>query len=184
MSWLKKLRTAPGMRPLASVSWASRAMLSATSRDRPCTTSSSCMRLARSCIQAEVPLHTSSSTAKTRDRRWVSVRRSFMSGALPRLGELVSAPPDGEDARGLGRVGLDLGAQAVDVGVDGVLVAFVLVAPDGVEQVHAREHLAGLARKEVQQVELARGQVQPGTMQPGIARHGVHGDRKSTRLNS
>src|SRR5256885_8520118 len=49
------------------------------------------MRLARSCIQAEVPLHTSSSTAKTRDRRWVSVRRSFMSGALPRLGELVSA---------------------------------------------------------------------------------------------
>ncbi len=70
---------------------------------------------------------------------------------------------------GLRRVGLDLGAQAVDVGIDGVFVALVAVAPHGVEQVHAREHLARLAREEVQQVEFPWGQLQALALQGGIA---------------
>ncbi|MOA53378.1 hypothetical protein D3C78_1768320 [compost metagenome] len=51
------------------------------------------------------------------------------------------------------------------MGIDRVFVAFVAVAPHRVEQVHAREHLARLAGKEIQQVELTWRQVQAFAVQ-------------------
>jgi hypothetical protein len=75
----------------------------------------------------------------------------------------------------LRRVGLDLGAQAVDVGVDRVLVAFVAVAPHGIEQVHARKHLAGLAGEEVEQVEFSRREVQAPTVEGHFAGDRIDG---------
>ena len=77
ISWLNRLRRASGFRPLASINWVSRAMCCARSRDKPCTTSSSCIWLARTCIHTEVPLQISRSRANTSDRRWLRV--SFMS---------------------------------------------------------------------------------------------------------
>ena len=92
-----------------------------------------------------------------------------------RGGELVAAPPDGEDAARLGRVVLDLGAQPVDVRVDGVLVTLVLVAPDLIQQVQPRIDLVGMAGEEMQQVELARRQVQRAPVQERGARHRIDG---------
>src|SRR5690606_34673837 len=85
-------------------------------------------------------------------RRTQSPVVASASLSAPGLRKLVPTAPDREDAYRLRRIGLDLGAQPVDVGVDRVLIAFVLVAPHGIEQVHARKHLAGLAGKEVQQI--------------------------------
>ncbi|CAI9009246.1 hypothetical protein EMIT0158MI4_80024 [Burkholderia ambifaria] len=45
------------------------------------------------------------------------------------------------------------------MGVHRVFVAFVLVAPHRVQQVHPREHLARMPREEIQQVEFARREV-------------------------
>ena len=80
--------------------------------------------------------------------------------ASPAWRRTCSRAPDGEDAARLGRVVLDLGAQPVDVRVDGVLVTLVLVAPDLIQQVQPRIDLVGMAGEEMQQVELARRQVQ------------------------
>ncbi|KAG1592666.1 hypothetical protein G6F46_014514 [Rhizopus delemar] len=74
---------------------------------------------------------------------------------------LGQAPaPDSQDALRAGGIGLNLGAQPVDVRVHSVLVAFVLVAPHMVQQIHPGKDLVGMAGKEMQQVELARRQVQ------------------------
>jgi hypothetical protein len=70
-----------------------------------------------------------------------------------------SRAPDGQDALGLGGIGFDLHAQPVDVGVDGMFVALVLIAPHGIEQVHPREHFAGMLREVIQQVEFTRRQL-------------------------
>ena len=67
--------------------------------------------------------------------------------------QLVAVSPDGQDARGLRRIGFDLRAQPVDVRIDGVFVALVLIPPNGVEQIHTRIHLAGVLREEIQQIE-------------------------------
>ena len=43
--------------------------------------------------------------------------------------------------------------------IDGVLVAAVPVSPYAIEELAAREHLAGVASEKVQQVELARREI-------------------------
>src|SRR3990167_560311 len=75
------------------------------------------------------------------------------------LAQLVARTAHGEDQLRPHRVGLELVAQAVDVGGDGVFVAVVAVAPDGVEQLRAREHVARVRREVQQQVELQRGEL-------------------------
>ena len=59
----------------------------------------------------------------------------------------------------MGRVGLELSAEPVDVGVDRVLVAFVTVAPDLVEKLASAVDPAWVAGEVVQEVELPGGQV-------------------------
>ncbi len=76
----------------------------------------------------------------------------------------------------MSRIGFDLCPQAVDVSVDGVLVAFMAVAPDCIEQVHAREHFAGLTGEEIQQVELPWREVEPATVKGHIARDRIDGE--------
>ena len=61
------------------------------------------------------------------------------------------------------------------MGIDRVLVAVVLVAPDVVEQVHAREHLARVSGEEIQQIELPRGELDDPTIHPDFALHRVDG---------
>src|SRR5687767_5483952 len=58
--------------------------------------------------------------------------------AAARLGKFVTHAPHGEDVFGVGSVFFDFGAQAVDMRIDGMLIAAVLVAPDFVEQLRAR----------------------------------------------
>ena len=53
---------------------------------------------------------------------------------------------------------LDLHPQAADVGVDEAGVAQVLVAPDPLEQLVARQHGAGVVGELAQQPELGLGQ--------------------------
>ena len=53
----------------------------------------------------------------------------------------------------MARVGLDLAAQPVHVDVHGAGLAGVVVAPDVLEQLVAREDLAGMAEQEGEQVE-------------------------------
>ncbi|MCY1440033.1 hypothetical protein D9M71_562900 [compost metagenome] len=55
------------------------------------------------------------------------------------------------------------------MGVDRMLIAFMVVAPHGIEQVQARKHLARLAGEEVQQVELTWGEVQALAVQRRLA---------------
>ena len=50
--------------------------------------------------------------------------------------ELVAQPPHGDDVRRVGRVGLDLRPQPLDVHVEGLGVADVVGAPDPVDQLH------------------------------------------------
>ena len=58
--------------------------------------------------------------------------------------ELVAEPPHGDDVARVGRVGLDLGAQAADVDVDQATVTEVAVAPDPLQQDLAAETRPGL----------------------------------------
>ena len=63
--------------------------------------------------------------------------------------------PDGDDEMGLGRVGLELGPQAVDVGVEGAAVRQVAVGPQQVDELGAGADPAGRGEQDGQQVELA-----------------------------
>ena len=56
--------------------------------------------------------------------------------------------------------GLELAAQVADEDVDDVRLHVGRVAPDLGEQLVAREHLPGMARERLQQLELAPGQLQ------------------------
>src|SRR4051794_18084393 len=86
-------------------------------------------------------------------------------GACVRVGgswglvKFVAYAPDGQDVAGVLGVGLNLTSQAVYVRVNVALIAFVLGAPDLVEQVVARPGAAGLARESFEYVKLKRRQL-------------------------
>src|SRR5262245_26830233 len=46
----------------------------------------------------------------------------------------VAQSPDGDDASGVGGIGLDLAAQALDVDVEGLRVADVVRSPDAIDE--------------------------------------------------
>src|SRR5947209_8059091 len=72
--------------------------------------------------------------------------------------ELVAEAADGEQVAGLGRVRLDLGAQPLDVHVEGLRVADVVAAPHPIDQLPAGQHPAAVAEQELQQLELLQRQ--------------------------
>src|SRR5438876_1140564 len=73
--------------------------------------------------------------------------------------EFVADAPNGLDKLRLVRILLDLGAQAVDVGIDRVFVSAVRIAPYAVEQLCPGKNPARMAREVHQQIELLRRQV-------------------------
>src|SRR6516225_5510424 len=96
-----------------------------------------------------------------------SFARTLMSRRL--VADLVAGASDGEDQLGPLRVGFELGAQPVDVRRHGVLVAVVAVAPDGVEQLAAREDMARVRCEMQQQIELERGEIERRAADPRLA---------------
>src|SRR5690606_28977479 len=72
-----------------------------------------------------------------RRRRWAKRLMAGCRGRDPSGLELVAEAPDRHHVAGVGRIGLDLGAEPPDVHVDEAAVAEVAVAPDPLE-----EHLA------------------------------------------
>ena len=68
---------------------------------------------------------------------------------------------------------LELVAQVGDVGVDDVRATQIVSAPHAAENLVAVEHLARVAQKKRQQIELARGQVEELRTAPGLARDGI-----------
>ena len=72
--------------------------------------------------------------------------------------ELVAEAAEGDDPRRVGRVGLDLGPQALDVHVERLGVADVVAAPHPVDQRLARQHPPGVGQQQVQQLELLQRQ--------------------------
>src|SRR5687767_7497165 len=72
----------------------------------------------------------------------------------------VTDTPNRYKVARIGWVTLNFLAQAADVHRNRRGVAIKLVAPDLIEKLIAREHLAGMARHKPQQRELARGQIE------------------------
>src|SRR3954447_11586938 len=72
--------------------------------------------------------------------------------------ELVAEPPDGDEHRRMGRVGLELGAQPLHVDVEGLGVPDVVRAPEPVDQLSAGEDAAGVAQEQLEQLELLQRQ--------------------------
>jgi hypothetical protein len=74
---------------------------------------------------------------------------------LARAQAIAHAPHRLDEPR-ISRVALDLGAQAIDVQIDGVLVAVEARASHAIEQIGPREDLIGAAGEMVEQIELAQ----------------------------
>src|ERR1700755_1284799 len=116
---------------------------------------------------------------RTRRSRPAAISRRPATGAATasascRLArEAIALAPYRQDAGRLGWIGLDLGAQPVDVGVDRMLIAVVLIAPHLVEQIQSREYFCGILDEKVQQVELARRQIQRAAFEVGLARQRI-----------
>src|SRR5919112_6771458 len=98
---------------------------------------------------------TVSATSATSARaRRVRIPRTGQGDPLARAGGLVAAPPDGQDEPRVDRILLDLRAQASDRDIDQPGIAEVVVAPNAVEQLVAREDLARALRELDEEVEL------------------------------
>ena len=67
------------------------------------------------------------------------------------LRKFVAFAPDGANDLRLGGIFLYFNAQAVNVGIDGVFVAFVLIPPYLLQQCQPRKDLSGMAGKEIEQ---------------------------------
>ena len=85
-------------------------------------------------------------------------------------GEAVADAADGLDGVADGRVVFELGAQVADVDVDGAGVAVVLVAPDALEQLVAREGAAGVRDEELQELVLLGRQGDGLVVEPCLIR--------------
>jgi hypothetical protein len=82
-------------------------------------------------------------------------------------------PRDRDDALRPGRIRLDFGAQPVDVGIDGVFVAFVAKSPHAVQQLGPAEHSAGMAHEMTQQIELPGRQLDRAASESDLPSRGV-----------
>src|SRR5664280_1116544 len=71
-------------------------------------------------------------------------------GGLLRL-KAVSDPSDGQDVHGIGGIGLDLLAKALDVGVERAAVTGLSVAPDAAHALLAGHHVARFGDQQRQQ---------------------------------
>ena len=98
-----------------------------------------------------------------RDERDRQSRPNSVHSRRSLAGCLVARAADGEDEFGRGRIGLDLGAEALDRDIDEAGIAEVVVAPDTVEQHVTRQDLAGVAGELDEQVELRPGQRRPAS---------------------
>src|SRR6266498_4448415 len=75
----------------------------------------------------------------------------------PRQAQHVADAPDGVDQRRA--VAVDLAAQVADVGLDDIVVAAEVVAPDVVEDLRLGQHPARVQNQVAQQLVLGRAQV-------------------------
>ena len=85
-------------------------------------------------------------------------------------GEAVADAADGLDGVADGRVVFELGAQVADVDVDGAGVAVVLVTPDALEQLVAREGAPGVRDEELQELVLLGRQGDGLVVEPCLIR--------------
>lgn len=88
--------------------------------------------------------------------------------------KLITNAPNGLDVDWFRRVFFDLGPQAVDVGVDRVLVAFIAVTPDLIEQLNPAVNTPRVAGQMVQQVELPRRKVHLRFVYPDHPRFNIN----------
>src|SRR4051794_17053047 len=93
------------------------------------------------------------------------------------LGERVAAAAQGPDRLQPRRDRLHLGAQRLDVGIDGAVHAVAVVAPDAVEQRLAREDVARARRERLQQPELVARELERAAVVAHLHAALVDGDR-------
>src|SRR5207244_5392114 len=77
------------------------------------------------------------------------------------LGEAVPDAKNRQQVARRPRVGLDLAADVLDVGVDRALVRLERHAAHRIQQLRAREHAARLPRQGREPLKLGRGQITP-----------------------
>src|SRR5690606_22838727 len=95
------------------------------------------------------------------------------SPAAGRVLELVAQAPDRDDALGVRRIRLDLGAQALDVHVEGLGVPDVVVAPHPVDQGVAGQHPTRVLGQQREQLELLERELHLLTANGALAALGV-----------
>ena len=108
-------------------------------------------------------------SARTRTRRRGS-SRVLVPGQL----EAVSDSSDGRDESRRPSVRLEVGAQALDVHVEGLRVADVVGTPDPVDERVAGEHPPGVLDEKQEQVELLAPQLHILAADHDLAAVGVH----------
>jgi hypothetical protein len=77
-------------------------------------------------------------------------------------GQLVAGAVNGQD-----KPRTEAAAEASDVDVDGALIAVIVARPDAIEEVRAREDLAGMACEDLEQTKLARFQIEVAAAEAG-----------------
>ena len=121
------------------------------------------------------------SGAQRRKYEWYSrrIRLAPRNVSAARLGvrgrKFVAFSPNRQDKLRLRRIIFYFHPQPINVRVDRMLIPFMLIAPDLVEQADAGKDLIGMPGKEPQQVELARRQVKREIAQARFARKRVDG---------
>src|SRR5664279_6260315 len=97
-------------------------------------------------------------------------------GGLLRL-EAVADPSDGQDVLGIGGIGLDLLAEALDVGVEGAAVTSLAVAPDAVHALLSGHDVACLGDQQGEKVELLAGELDRSLADRGLPEREGDADR-------
>ena len=127
----------------------------------------------------------SGATARPRATRVGARRGAAISRTRrPAVRHAVADAVDGEEVPRRARVGLDLAADVLDVGVDRPLVRLEGHAVDRVEQLRAREDAPGLARQRRQQLELGGGQLDSRGRRRSAACAAVSSSRSPARTSS
>src|SRR5579875_2774912 len=74
---------------------------------------------------------------------------------------------DGQQMLRIGWIRLQLLAQLEDLVINGACSRVGVIAPDFIQQHFTREHTVDIQRKELEQLELVRGENNRGTIAPG-----------------